>query len=164
MFWLFAYWTEWFIKHVSEWWWLVCSDAYTLQVKAFPVYYFFLSAHPSPVPEIHWKKIGGSLPLGHEVRMAGAQLHLFNVQFEDEGTYRCEAVNSRGKDYHTARVSVEGKKYVTMNTQWKISQSHYQLYSFSLRHSVWDKFNSPLFLSVPSTLSQVLLFLGLTPT
>lgn len=42
--------------------------------------------------------------------MAGAHLHLYNVQFEDGGTYQCEAVNSRGKDYHTARVSVEGKK------------------------------------------------------
>uniref|UniRef100_A0A7N6BN63 Contactin 1 n=1 Tax=Anabas testudineus TaxID=64144 RepID=A0A7N6BN63_ANATE len=61
----------------------------------------------NPVPEIHWKKMGGNLPHSHEVRMAGAQLHLFNVQFEDDGTYRCEAVNSRGKDYHTARVSVE---------------------------------------------------------
>lgn len=41
--------------------------------------------------------------------MAGAHLHLYNVQFEDGGTYQCEAVNSRGKDYHTARVSVEGE-------------------------------------------------------
>lgn len=40
--------------------------------------------------------------------MEGAQLHLYNVQFEDDGVYRCEAVNSRGKDYHTAHVSVEG--------------------------------------------------------
>lgn len=41
--------------------------------------------------------------------MEGAQLHLYNVQPEDGGTYRCEAVNSRGKDLHTARVTVEGK-------------------------------------------------------
>lgn len=44
--------------------------------------------------------------------MAGAHLHLYNVQFEDAGTYTCEALNSKGKDYHSARVSVEGKKYV----------------------------------------------------
>lgn len=61
----------------------------------------------NPVPEIHWKKLEGQLPLSHEVRMVGAHLHLYNVQFEDAGTYQCEAVNSRGKDYHAARVSVE---------------------------------------------------------
>nr|XP_046250575.1 contactin-1a-like [Scatophagus argus]XP_046250576.1 contactin-1a-like [Scatophagus argus]XP_046250577.1 contactin-1a-like [Scatophagus argus] len=61
----------------------------------------------NPVPEIRWKKVDGQLPPSHEVRMAGAHLHLNNVQFEDGGTYQCEAVNSRGKDYHTARVSVE---------------------------------------------------------
>ncbi|XP_019934949.1 contactin-1a-like [Paralichthys olivaceus] len=59
----------------------------------------------NPVPEIHWKKLEGPMPPNHE--KAGAHLHLYNVQFEDGGTYRCEAVNSRGKDYHTARVSVE---------------------------------------------------------
>ncbi|XP_008310156.1 contactin-1a [Cynoglossus semilaevis] len=60
----------------------------------------------NPVPEINWKRSGG-LPVNHEVRMEGAQLHLYNVQPEDGGTYRCEAVNSRGKDLHTARVTVE---------------------------------------------------------
>uniref|UniRef100_A0A3Q3JLT3 Ig-like domain-containing protein n=1 Tax=Monopterus albus TaxID=43700 RepID=A0A3Q3JLT3_MONAL len=43
----------------------------------------------------------------HEVRMSGAQLHLYNVLFEDGGIYECEAVNSRGKDFHSARLSVE---------------------------------------------------------
>ncbi|XP_060891776.1 contactin-1a [Labrus mixtus] len=61
----------------------------------------------NPVPEVLWKKLDGQLPANHEVRMAGAHLHLFNVQFEDGGNYQCEAVNSRGKDYHAARVSVE---------------------------------------------------------
>ncbi|KAI3371148.1 hypothetical protein L3Q82_023779, partial [Scortum barcoo] len=61
----------------------------------------------NPVPEIHWKKLDGQLSPNHEVRMAGAHLHLYNVQFEDDGTYECEAVNSKGKDFHTARVSVE---------------------------------------------------------
>ncbi|XP_062246520.1 contactin-1a-like [Platichthys flesus] len=59
----------------------------------------------NPVPEIHWKKLEGPMPPNHE--KAGAHLHLYNVQYEDGGTYQCEAVNSRGKDYHTARVSVE---------------------------------------------------------
>ncbi|XP_034031989.1 contactin-1a [Thalassophryne amazonica] len=61
----------------------------------------------NPVPEIHWKKLDGQLPPNHEVRMAGAHLYLYNVQFEDAGNYRCEASNSKGKDYHTAHISVE---------------------------------------------------------
>uniref|UniRef100_A0A8C2WDC6 Contactin 1 n=1 Tax=Cyclopterus lumpus TaxID=8103 RepID=A0A8C2WDC6_CYCLU len=61
----------------------------------------------NPVPEIRWKKLDGQLPPNHELRMSGAHLHLYNVQFEDAGSFQCEAVNSRGKDYHAARVSVE---------------------------------------------------------
>lgn len=79
--------------------------------------FFSVSVILSPVPEIHWKKLEGPLPPNHEVRMAGAHLHLYNVQFEDGGTYQCEAVNSRGKDYHTGRVSVEGKKLYTVPCQ-----------------------------------------------
>lgn len=66
----------------------------------------------SPVPEITWRKLDGELPLGHKVETAGAHLHLYNVQVEDGGTYQCEAVNSKGKDYHSARVSVEGRQRV----------------------------------------------------
>lgn len=61
----------------------------------------------NPVPEIRWKKLDGFLPDNHEVRMAGAHLHLNNIQIEDAGLYQCEALNSKGKDYHSARVSVE---------------------------------------------------------
>ncbi|KAM7414915.1 hypothetical protein PAMA_019637 [Pampus argenteus] len=61
----------------------------------------------NPVPEIRWKKFDGELPPNHEVRMAGAHLHLYNVQPEDAGTYVCEAFNSKGKDDHSARVIVE---------------------------------------------------------
>uniref|UniRef100_A0AAQ5ZJH3 Contactin 1 n=1 Tax=Amphiprion ocellaris TaxID=80972 RepID=A0AAQ5ZJH3_AMPOC len=66
----------------------------------------------NPVPEIRWKKVDGQLPPNHEVRMAGAQLHLYNVQFEDGGTYKCEAMNSKGKDNHNARVSVEDLRVI----------------------------------------------------
>ncbi|XP_054631456.1 contactin-1a isoform X1 [Dunckerocampus dactyliophorus] len=61
----------------------------------------------NPVPEIRWKKLDGDLPPNHEVRTAGAHLHLYNVQVEDGGRYQCEAVNSKGKDYHSALLSVE---------------------------------------------------------
>ncbi|XP_047248527.1 contactin-1a isoform X2 [Girardinichthys multiradiatus] len=66
----------------------------------------------NPVPEIRWKRMGSTLPHNHEVRMAGAQLLLLNAQFDDSGTYSCEAVNLKGKDYHHANVSVEA------NPEW----------------------------------------------
>lgn len=52
------------------------------------------------------------MPYNMEVRMAGAQLYLYNVQFDNSGTYRCEAINSKGKDFHSANVSVQGKRRV----------------------------------------------------
>lgn len=61
----------------------------------------------NPVPEIRWKKLDGPMPANHEVRMAGSHLHLNNIQIEDAGTYQCEAINSKGKDYHSGRLSVE---------------------------------------------------------
>ncbi|XP_013875193.1 contactin-1a [Austrofundulus limnaeus] len=61
----------------------------------------------NPVPDIHWRRIGGEMPYNMEVRMAGAQLYLYNVQFDNSGTYRCEAINSKGKDFHSANVSVQ---------------------------------------------------------
>lgn len=62
--------------------------------------------------------------------MAGAHLHLYNVQFKDGGTYQCEAVNSKGKDYHSARVSVEGKKCVAQSCQPCFLYISYSEYRF----------------------------------
>uniref|UniRef100_A0A3P9MHC2 Contactin 1 n=1 Tax=Oryzias latipes TaxID=8090 RepID=A0A3P9MHC2_ORYLA len=61
----------------------------------------------NPVPEIHWRKMEGHLPQNHDLRMSGSQLHLYNIQVKDSGIYKCEAINSKGKDYHSAKVSVE---------------------------------------------------------
>ena len=63
----------------------------------------------SPIPLIHWSRLEGELPVEAKMSMAGAHLHLYNVQYEDEGTYECQAVNSKGKDWHRARISVEGR-------------------------------------------------------
>lgn len=79
------------------------------------VYYCFPFACLSPVPDIHWRRMGKEMPYNHEVRMAGAQLYLHNVQSDDSGTYRCEAVNSKGKDFHYANVSVQGKRCVLVS-------------------------------------------------
>lgn len=61
----------------------------------------------NPIPRIQWRKLDAELPANHAVSMAGAHLHLYNVQYEDEGVYECEALNSKGKDWHGARISVE---------------------------------------------------------
>ncbi|KAG7324106.1 hypothetical protein KOW79_012122 [Hemibagrus wyckioides] len=61
----------------------------------------------NPIPQIRWRKVDGVLPVHHENSMTGGHLHLYNVQYEDEGVYECEAVNSKGKDWHKANLYVE---------------------------------------------------------
>lgn len=47
------------------------------------------------------------LPANHEISESGAVLHLYNVQYEDVGKYDCEAINTKGKDWHSAWLYVE---------------------------------------------------------
>lgn len=47
------------------------------------------------------------LPPNHEISESGAVLHLYNVQYEDVGGYECEAINTKGKDWHKAWLYVE---------------------------------------------------------
>ncbi|KAL2093610.1 hypothetical protein ACEWY4_010922 [Coilia grayii] len=61
----------------------------------------------NPIPKIQWRKIEGKLPEGHIISMAGNQLQLMNVQYEDAGTYACDAINSKRNDSHRAKVNVE---------------------------------------------------------
>uniref|UniRef100_A0A670JFC4 Contactin 1 n=1 Tax=Podarcis muralis TaxID=64176 RepID=A0A670JFC4_PODMU len=61
----------------------------------------------NPVPEIRWNKYLEPMPSSAEVSMSGAVLKIYNIQFEDEGTYECEAENHRGKDKHSAKVYVQ---------------------------------------------------------
>lgn len=49
------------------------------------------------------------LPANHEISESGAVLHLYNVQYKDVGKYECEAINTKGKDWHKAWVYVECK-------------------------------------------------------
>lgn len=71
-----------------------------------------LTVWPSPVPQIRWRKVDGALPVHHEISIEGGLLRLFNVQYEDEGAYECEALNSKGKDWHKANLYVEGRTAV----------------------------------------------------
>lgn len=66
----------------------------------------------SPIPQIRWKKADGELPHHrHAISMAGSFLHLFNLQYEDEGLYECEANNPKGSDIHKTHLFVEGENY-----------------------------------------------------
>lgn len=68
----------------------------------------------SPIPQIRWRKVDGELPAHrHDVSMAGSLLHLYDVQYEDEGVYECEADNSKGKDWHKTHLYVEGESHMT---------------------------------------------------
>lgn len=62
----------------------------------------------SPIPHIVWRKVDATdLPANHEISESGAVLHLYNVQYEDVGGYECEAINTKGKDWHKAWLYVE---------------------------------------------------------
>ncbi|TSK13409.1 Contactin-1a [Bagarius yarrelli] len=67
----------------------------------------------NPIPQIRWRKVDGVLPLHHENSLTGGLLHLFNVQYQDEGVYECEALNSKGKDWHKANLYVEAAPQFT---------------------------------------------------
>uniref|UniRef100_A0A3Q2XR62 Contactin 1b n=1 Tax=Hippocampus comes TaxID=109280 RepID=A0A3Q2XR62_HIPCM len=62
----------------------------------------------NPIPHIVWRKVDATdLPANHEISESGAALHLYNVQYEDVGAYECEAINTKGKDWHKAWLYVE---------------------------------------------------------
>uniref|UniRef100_A0A670ZM26 Contactin 1 n=1 Tax=Pseudonaja textilis TaxID=8673 RepID=A0A670ZM26_PSETE len=63
----------------------------------------------NPVPELRWSKYLEPKPSSADISMSGAVLKIFNIQFEDEGIYECEAENYRGKDKHSAKVYVQAR-------------------------------------------------------
>lgn len=60
----------------------------------------------SPVPMIKWRKVDGSL--SPQWATAEPTLQIPSVSFEDEGTYECEAENSKGRDTVQGRIIVQG--------------------------------------------------------
>lgn len=60
----------------------------------------------SPVPQIKWRKVDGSL--SPQWATAEPTLQIPSVTFEDEGTYECEAENSKGRDTVQGRIIVQG--------------------------------------------------------
>uniref|UniRef100_A0A8C2TUV6 Contactin-2 n=1 Tax=Coturnix japonica TaxID=93934 RepID=A0A8C2TUV6_COTJA len=64
-------------------------------------------AFGNPVPQIKWRKLDGSQTskwISNE-----PLLHIHNVDFEDEGTYECEAENIKGRDTYQGRIIIHGK-------------------------------------------------------
>ncbi|XP_053114234.1 contactin-1 isoform X2 [Hemicordylus capensis] len=80
------------------------KDTYALQGQNVTLECFALG---NPVPEIRWTKYLDPMVATADVSLSGAVLRIFNIQFEDEGIYECEAENHRGKDKHSAKVYVQ---------------------------------------------------------
>ncbi|XP_059401688.1 contactin-1a-like [Carassius carassius] len=81
-------------------------DTYTLLGQNITLECFALG---NPIPQIRWKKVDGDLPVHrHNISMAGSLLHLYDIQYKDEGLYDCEADNSKDKDRHNVHLYVEG--------------------------------------------------------
>uniref|UniRef100_A0A8C2XMV8 Contactin 1b n=1 Tax=Cyclopterus lumpus TaxID=8103 RepID=A0A8C2XMV8_CYCLU len=82
----------------------------------------------NPIPHIVWRKVDATdLPPNHEISESGAVLHLYNVQYEDVGGYECEAINTKGKDWHKAWLYVESAPEwaeTINNTQIDIGSEH----------------------------------------
>uniref|UniRef100_A0A4X1UXN8 Contactin-3 n=1 Tax=Sus scrofa TaxID=9823 RepID=A0A4X1UXN8_PIG len=67
-------------------------------------------AFGNPVPRIKWRKVDGSL--SPQWATAEPTLQIPSVGFEDEGTYECEAENSKGRD------TVQGRIIVQAQPEW----------------------------------------------
>ncbi|KAM7378154.1 hypothetical protein PAMA_013175 [Pampus argenteus] len=82
----------------------------------------------NPIPHIVWRKVDATdLPPNHEISESGTVLHLYNVQYEDVGAYECEAINTKGKDWHKAWLYVESAPEwaeTINNTQIDIGSEH----------------------------------------
>uniref|UniRef100_A0A2K6S5J6 Contactin-2 n=1 Tax=Saimiri boliviensis boliviensis TaxID=39432 RepID=A0A2K6S5J6_SAIBB len=67
-------------------------------------------AFGNPVPRIKWRKVDGSL--SPQWATAEPTLQIPSVSFEDEGTYECEAENTKGRD------TVQGRIIVQAQPEW----------------------------------------------
>uniref|UniRef100_UPI00398F6463 contactin 1b n=1 Tax=Pristiophorus japonicus TaxID=55135 RepID=UPI00398F6463 len=65
----------------------------------------------NPLPVVQWRKVEGSLPSSAELLTFNTVLRLTNIQPEDEGTYECEARNSKGRDRVEGRLTVHAHPY-----------------------------------------------------
>jgi neurotrimin len=67
-----------------------------------------------PMPIIEWTRLGGALlPIGQE-KLLGSVLAIRNIQPEDRGVYRCQALNSVGSDQTDINVNVRFAPIITL--------------------------------------------------
>lgn len=71
----------------------------------------FVVSPASPVPKIKWRKVDGTL--SPQWATEEPTLQIPSVSFEDEGTYECEAENSKGRDTVQGRIIVQGTELGT---------------------------------------------------
>ncbi|XP_028925266.1 contactin-2 [Ornithorhynchus anatinus] len=67
-------------------------------------------AFGNPVPRIKWRRVDGTL--SPQWAEGEPTLQIANVGFEDEGTYECEAENTKGRD------TVQGRIIVQAQPEW----------------------------------------------
>ncbi|XP_019402115.1 PREDICTED: contactin-2 [Crocodylus porosus] len=80
------------------------ADTYALAGQAVTLECF---AFGNPVPRIRWRKVDGSQ---FSKWIANEPiLQIQDVGFEDEGTYECEAENSKGKDTYQGRIIIQAQ-------------------------------------------------------
>ena len=67
---------------------------------------FTCIASGSPVPEITWRKLDGSLPKGSSLQ--GGVLTITNVTENDAGIYVCNALNIEGTENGSTILEMKG--------------------------------------------------------
>uniref|UniRef100_A0A8C5LUX6 Contactin 2 n=1 Tax=Leptobrachium leishanense TaxID=445787 RepID=A0A8C5LUX6_9ANUR len=80
------------------------AETYTVTGQAVTLECF---AFGNPVPSIQWRKIDGPLPPRWLV--TDSVLHVPSVSFEEDGTYECVAVNTKGRDTYKGQVIVQAQ-------------------------------------------------------
>ncbi|XP_053310311.1 contactin-2 isoform X2 [Spea bombifrons] len=80
------------------------AETYTLSGQAVTLECF---AFGNPVPTIRWRKVDGTLP--PRWLEPDPVLHIDSVSFDDDGTYECEAVNSKDRVTYKGRVIVQAQ-------------------------------------------------------
>ncbi|XP_063308238.1 contactin-2 [Pelobates fuscus] len=80
------------------------AESYTVSGQAVTLECF---AFGNPVPSIQWRKVDGPLPPRWLV--SDSILHIPSISFEEDGTYECVAVNSKGRDTHKGQVIVQAQ-------------------------------------------------------
>ncbi|XP_072281001.1 contactin-2 [Pyxicephalus adspersus] len=79
-------------------------ETYTLAKQSVTLECF---AFGNPVPRIRWRKVDTSQ--SPQWFASDPVLHIPSVSFDDDGTYECEAENSKGRDIYQGRVIVQAQ-------------------------------------------------------